>query len=183
MRHPRTTDLALFAGEDLAFFTRHRVKLHLAGCVRCRERVEKFVELREEVRRLREFPEVHWGRLAAEMKANIHLGLEAGECVSDSFRFFPAGSAWLAYAGTLALLAMAVWIGLPAPQPIPANKSAAVLAATGDAIELKQGETIFSLIHGRTGDVMLSVSAQGAMRARYLDAETGFVTVNNVYAQ
>jgi hypothetical protein len=83
----------------------------------------------------------------------------------------------------LALLAMAVWIGLPAPQPIPANKSAAVLAATGDAIELKQGETSFSLIHGRTGDVMLSVSAQGAMRARYLDAETGFVTVNNVYAQ
>jgi hypothetical protein len=184
MRHPRTTDLALFAGEDLAFFTRHQVKRHLAGCVRCRERVEKFTAMRGELRHLSEFPDVHWGRLAAEMKANIHLGLEAGECVNDSFRFFPAGSAWLAYAGTLALLAIAVWIGLPGPQPMPANPpGAAVLAATGDGIELKQGETSFSLIHGRAGDVMLSVSAQGAMRARYLDAETGFVTVNNVYAQ
>jgi len=172
----------LFAGEDLAFFARYRVERHLAGCVRCRERVEKFASLRDELRRLSEFPNVNWGRLAAEMKANIHLGLEAGECVNGSSRPFPARQAWLAFAGTLALLAVALWLGLPAPQPMPANRFA-VLAATGDGIELKQGEASFSLIHGRSGDVMLSVSAQGVMRARYLDAETGYVTVNNVYAQ
>jgi len=184
MRHPHENDLALFAGGELGYFARRRVERHLAACQACREEAGEFAGLRQEVKRLNDFPELNWGRMAAEMKANIHVGLEAAECVNGTFRFFPAGRAWPAYAGTLALLVAALWIGRPAPQMPPApGGGAAVLAATGDGIELKQGEASFSLIHGRAGDVMLSVSAQGAMRARYLDAETGNVTVNNVYVQ
>jgi hypothetical protein len=31
--------------------------------------------------------------------------------------------------------------------------------------------------------VTYSVGAQGSMRARYVDPETGYVTINNVYAE
>ncbi|MEP7353697.1 MAG: hypothetical protein ABI824_10740 [Acidobacteriota bacterium] len=88
-RHIDDFELALFASRDLPVLTRLRVALHVRGCVECREMVEAFQDGREALRGMmhrlpselgESSPE--WQRLTAEMTANIHLGLEAGECVA-----------------------------------------------------------------------------------------------------
>ena len=185
MMHPHENDLALFAGGDLGCFRRWRMERHLAGCDRCRSGVDEFSTLRTQLRDLEEMPAVHWARLAAEMKANIHLGLEAGACVPDAGpNPFSPSRAWAAYAGLLALLFVAFWVGRTVPIATPASDAdAVVLAATGNSIELKHAGSSLSLMHTRANDVTLSVSAQGAMRARYVDSATGQVTINNVYVQ
>jgi hypothetical protein len=42
---------------------------------------------------------------------------------------------------------------------------------------------MLSLMHGGSDAVTLTVSLQGAVRARWVDADTGNVTINNVYVQ
>ena len=84
MKHPDEATLALHAGGDLGLIARWRTNRHLSRCERCREEVAAFQGLREVLPDLAEMPEVPWNRLAAEMKANIRLGLAAGECVEAS---------------------------------------------------------------------------------------------------
>jgi len=36
---------------------------------------------------------------------------------------------------------------------------------------------------GNANDVIQTVGAQGSMRARYVDPDTGYLTINNVYVQ
>ena len=59
---------------------------------------------------------VHWDRLAAEMTANIHLGLEAGECIGPVRVNRPERIGWRAVtvmAGISALLMGAWWLNPP----------------------------------------------------------------------
>src|SRR5271169_6208843 len=81
MKHPNEGTLALHAGGDLGLVAGWRTERHLAKCDRCRDSLAAFSELREVLPELAEIPEVPWNRLAAEMRANIRLGLAAGECV------------------------------------------------------------------------------------------------------
>src|ERR1051326_2754986 len=92
MKHPGEETLALFAGQDLGLFARWCTRRHLDRCESCRDAAAEFSALRHEVSDLNELPGISWNRLAAEMKANIHLGLAAGECVRDTRpgRFTPA---------------------------------------------------------------------------------------------
>lgn len=83
MKHPNEADLALFAGHDLNFVSEWRIGRHVARCEQCRETADAFGSLRSDVAVLRELPaDITWNRLASEMKANIRLGLAAGECVA-----------------------------------------------------------------------------------------------------
>ncbi|MFZ0936327.1 MAG: hypothetical protein WA015_18545, partial [Bryobacteraceae bacterium] len=82
MKHPNQATLALHAGGDLGAIARWRARRHLARCAECREEIARFEQLRQFLPSLADSPELQWNRLAAEMKANIRLGLAAGECVS-----------------------------------------------------------------------------------------------------
>jgi len=90
MHHPNESDLALYAGNDLSRFARLRVDWHLRTCGKCQQEVTEFSSQRAETLRNAPEPEVNWDRLAAEMKANIRLGLEAGNvslcrrCIGDT---------------------------------------------------------------------------------------------------
>src|SRR5215831_4773166 len=81
MKHPSQATLALHAGGDLGPVARWFTERHVSHCERCREEVEAFQLTRQILPDLAEIPEIPWNRLAAEMKANIRLGLAAGECV------------------------------------------------------------------------------------------------------
>src|SRR5258708_2550279 len=81
MKHPSQETLALHSAGDLGWMARWRTARHLGGCEECRDELAGFEASREISRDLSEIPEVPWTRLAAEMKANIRLGLAAGECV------------------------------------------------------------------------------------------------------
>src|ERR1700691_1219543 len=81
MTHPNQSILALYAGQDLGWFARRRTERHLAHCQECRDEVQSFATARDNLVALDELPAISWNRLAIEMKANIRLGLAAGECV------------------------------------------------------------------------------------------------------
>jgi hypothetical protein len=185
MKHPDEADLALFAGHDLNFVSKWRIGRHVSRCEQCREAVEAFNSLRIQTAALGELPAgIAWNRLASEMKANIRLGLEAGECVAgpsvtegrSGLPLFSGLRTLLAYAALVALVVAGVWLQRPAP----VESGAAVVAATRDGIELSEGGRSLGLRYGAYGDVNYSADAKGAMGARYVDTSTGYVTVVNV---
>jgi len=192
MSHPSELSLALLAGGDLGVWARWRVRLHLSGCESCRRELEQFEFSRE---RLRSAPEelpgdVNWAPLAAEMKANIHLGLAAGECVgpvvarSARRRWHKAVILAPVVVPVVALLLIGVWVGMPRPQGAKtAWVDGTLIEATSGGIELRQGDRMLSLRHPDAGDVTYAADAKGTVRAGYVDAETGQVTIHNVYAQ
>ena len=55
--------------------------------------------------------------------------------------------------------------------------------ADGDGIQVRKGSHALRLLHPGAQNVTYTVGAQGSMRARYVDPETGYVIVNNVYAE
>ncbi|PWU08937.1 MAG: hypothetical protein C5B51_07120 [Terriglobia bacterium] len=178
----------MYAGGDLGPFARWRTDRHLAGCDRCREEVGAFAGVRDIVPDLSEIPEVPWNRLAAEMKANIRLGLAAGECVRGSeppsrHSFFSGARAAVAVASMVALLVTGLVLEHPVPRPNPFRSDGIVVQTTPDGIQVRQGGQALQLRHSGAQNVIHSVGAQGSMRARYVDPETGYVTVNNVYVE
>jgi hypothetical protein len=189
MTHPSDATLALYAGDDLGWIARRRAGHHLVRCERCRREVGAYRSLRVKMPDLEEMPGLSWGRLAGEMRANIRLGLAAGECVgTPRERLSPAPRSWfgtralVSYASIAALVAASVLLERPSPRNA-APAEGIVLAATQNGIEVKEGGQAMSLLHARAGDVIYSVEAQGSIRARYVDSETEYVTINNVYAQ
>jgi hypothetical protein len=57
------------------------------------------------------------------------------------------------------------------------------LQPTGSGIELRKGTDSFTFL-GRQGvRTDETVSAQGVIQARYINGETGSITINNVYLQ
>lgn len=185
MKHPNEAKLALHAGGDLGPVARWRARRHLARCPECREEIARFEQLRRLLPSLADSPEVHWNRLAAEMRANIRLGLAAGECVRADERA-GAGSMWSSARVGVALASVAVLLAtgvvLERPGPTVARETGVVVQATADGIQVRQGGQALGLMHSGTSReaVTYQVGAQGSVEARYVDSETGYVTVNKV---
>lgn len=133
-------------------------------------------------------PSIDWGPLAAELKANIRLGLAAGQCVAPAPQMTRPAISWRAAAVLPVLLVVVVgwWLQSWPPPAVPAARSAGprglVLTASPRAIELKQGDRAFALLLPSSAEVTFSVSGQEA-RSRYVDSETGYVTISHVYTQ
>lgn len=182
-RHPSETSLALYAGGELGRFGKWRVERHLPGCADCRKSVCEFSALRAEVASSSALPDIEWNFLAAEIKANVRLGLEAGACIE------PRPAARMAFSprvfaacASLALLAAAILIDRPAPPVAETKLAPAVLEASGIGIQVNEGEQSLMLLNTHARGVSYSASGS-AMRARYVDTDTGNVTINNVYVQ
>jgi anti-sigma factor RsiW len=182
MKHPGETTLALYAGGDLGVFARWATRRHLERCERCQEEAARFAAVRAEAARFEELPGVAWDRLAEEMRANIRLGLAAGEIVRPERA--PAPSWTRAIAASACLLALLV-AGLWLQRPAPAIHGTAgwVLENAADGVALRNGGQTLTLVNGRSSNVVYTAGAHGMVRARYVDADTGQVTINNVYAQ
>jgi hypothetical protein len=195
MRHLNEATLALHAGGDLGSFARWRAERHLTQCEQCRAELAAFAAAREITSELAEIPELPWNRLAAEMKANIRLGLAAGECVRDNaaplrdHHWFRGARAAVACASVVALLAAG--LVLERPHPSVTADNAVTLENTPDGIQMSDGVQALSLrnpLELRTGgaqSVIYSVNSQGRIGARYVDPRTGLMTINNLdlYAQ
>jgi hypothetical protein len=189
MTHPNQSILALYAGRDLGWFTRRRTEHHLAGCGQCRDEVQAFTSARGNLVAMNELPAISWNRMVIEMRANIRLGLAAGECVrggrsAGPFEWISGARALAACASVMALVAAGLFLQRPTPNAAPAVAGEnAILRATANGIELNQGGQTLSLLHVRSTDVTYSAGAQGSMRAGYVDSDTGNVTINNLYVQ
>jgi hypothetical protein len=189
MRHPHQDTLALHAGGDLGLFARWKTRRHLAQCERCRDEVEAFSSTREIVPELAEIPEISWNRLSAEMRANIRLGLEAGECVRASEPslhqrpLFTGARAVVALASVMALLVTGLMLEHPAPEIATVMvDEGIVVQAEGNGIQVgKGGQSLRLMNPGK--HATYSSDAQGSMGARSVDPETDQVTINKVYAE
>ncbi len=185
MRHPRAAVLALFAGGDLAWWRSWRLGWHLGSCERCRREVEAYRRAAATFREAAaELPAgFDWERAAAEMRANIQLGLEAGECVSKPER--AANRIRWRVAAAVASIAIVIvggwWLHLPHPR-VP-RVEAPLVESTSEGIQIRELEGSLTLLNPAAAPVMVSASAEGAMTARFVDEETGLVTVNHVYVE
>ena len=186
MSHPEPASLALFAGADLPVWSRWRIGAHVKACEECRREVEALRNQSQWIRETAvELPaEVHWASFAAEMKANIQVGLAAGQCVVTArTHYSPLGLRATATAAlaTIVLVLISGWF-LHFPRPKTLTEGV-ILSAGRTGIELKAADRALTLKHSGIEPVMVSVSLEGSMASRYVDDETGMVTINNVYVQ
>ena len=182
--HPSEQDLALLAGGDMGRLQRILPERHVRGCAEYRR-------LREDAAAM-ELPDVNWALLEAEMRANIHLGFEAGQCVKAAR---PAAWSWdprmaVALACLLVLVSAGFFLrGTKAPMqeaPVAVAHSAGsepVLESTNSGLELHVGEGSLTLLNHHGVIAHQTASARGEIRARYVDGDAGTVTINNVYLQ
>jgi hypothetical protein len=179
--------LALHAGGDLGPFRRWWTARHVARCAECREEIAGFAEMRDMLPELAELPEISWNRMAAEIKANVRLGLEAGECVRSTEIPLRRASAtgWravVAFASVMVLVGGCLVLEHPAPQPVHMAESA--VQSTSNGIQWQAGDDrMLGLMNGGAQKAVYTLDAQGSMGARYIDPETGSVTINTVYVQ
>ena len=121
--HPDPATLALLAGSDLNWFQAWRTERHVARCSDCRRRARRaYQDVRDGCPNSPGLPDLQWNRIAVEMRANIRLGLAAGECVRESTP--PATERIPLFAGARAALALArvlalVVAGLVLERPTP----------------------------------------------------------------
>ena len=203
-RHMAETDLALYAARDLPFWRAAVVRFHVRGCDQCRGLLEALRADRQELRRSADdMPaNVDWDQLAAEMTANIRVGLAAGECVTPRERkvaAIPWRPAAIA-AGVMVLLAGAWWLNIPRSDTETIGRALRDMATGGriNATQEERGPVVgasssgVELLEngGRMGieqrglePVMFSVSTQGSASARYVDQDTGQVTITATYVQ
>jgi len=185
MKHPNQETLALHAGGDLGPIAGWRARRHLARCAECREEVARFEQFRQLLPSLDDSQELHWSRLAAEMKANIRLGLAAGECVRPDDPV-GVGAIWSGARVGVALASVAVLLGISVmlvrPGPGVIREAGVVVQATADGVQVREGGQSLGLMHSGASReaVTYQVGAQGSVEARYVDSETGYVTVNKV---
>jgi hypothetical protein len=202
--HIDETDLALYASGDQSVWGALRIRLHVRRCERCRDRVEAYRADRSRVREISStMPEsVNWDRLAAEMTANIRVGLAAGECVAprarkSSFGWRPAA----AMAGLAAVLVTAWWLNMPPSTTqslgramsaimrgresvaMPIEDRGMMVEASSSGVELRENGNMLGVTQGAARPLAVSISAQGSASARYIDADTGQITITSVYAQ
>jgi len=186
MRHPDENILALHSSGDLGWFAGWRTERHLARCARCREEVSGFREMREALPEMAGLPDVPWNRIAAEMRANIRLGLAAGECVGQFAEDVPSplfgkARAVLAVAAVFTLLVTGLVLERPSPSGATAREPVAM--AIDNGIEMRAGDQGFGLMHAGARNVITTVSAEGTMGARYVDPQSGYVTMTKVYVE
>ena len=204
MKHPLTTDLALYATGDLSLETRARTWLHVRSCHDCRAQVDAFqLDQQRWSDTADELPPgVNWDRLASEMKANIRVGLAAGECVSNSAEA-PRVPTWnwkpiAAVAALLVVFTGAWMMNLPSTDVatiqrawtravtgkagIPVDQGP-VVAASPAGIEFRENGAALGVSTGDAPPVAVSVSFSGSASAHYVDDDTGQVTIATVYTQ
>jgi hypothetical protein len=186
MNHPRENDLALLAGGEAGRIRRFLLDRHVRTCADCQETIGEYRELRAGLAGV-ELPDLNWNFLAADMRANIRLGLEAGACVRTPpiFRRWNLRPA-IALASLLLFVVAGEFLRDARPhRPAAADSATPVLASTGLGIEISKGanNSLTLLNHHGNAVVNQTVSAQGEIGAGYIDGETGSVTINNVYLQ
>jgi hypothetical protein len=148
MTHPKEQDLALYATGDTGFVDKIQLTRHLRACDECLQTVQEYRSLSAELSDL-DLDLANWDSLAAEMKANIHVGLEAGACVRKPqtvrpLNFFNTRMA-VATASLLTLAAAALLLKQP-KFAAPAAATTTVMASQQSVKVDSEGVTITNVI-------------------------------------
>jgi hypothetical protein len=184
--HPAETELALYAGGDLPWFRQWRTERHVHRCSECQQSAAEYSELRAAPATV---TGLNWNRVASEMKANIRLGLSAGECVGGRLapRNVVSGSRLILAGGLLCVLvAVGAYLSRPNLHPGVSSRitSGTVLEAAESGIQVRGvRQTLRILNPATTRNVVYTVGAQAELQARSLDPATGNVAIVHVYGE
>ncbi|MBV9760295.1 MAG: hypothetical protein JO340_07025 [Acidobacteriaceae bacterium] len=199
--HPRAEILALYATGDLPWRLRWRTRSHVRRCGDCEQQALLFRSARAELKREAETETLtgfeaiaDLGRLEREMLGNIAVGVAAARCIDNAGRTRGLFSKGALAAALMALFAAGWLTHIPKEETAQLTASArrvfgwerpqasgTVLRTMPDGIAVRaQGATLM-MMHPRSA--VVSVSGASAVEARYVDEETGQVTITNVYGQ
>lgn len=177
---------ALLATGDASWWQRIRARWQSAPKDARDE--EEFRQIRAGMSAFQDLPPYFaWDTLAREMKANILLGVEAGEIVRPRRLHAPIGlRAGLAMAALTLLMISGYWWQMPHRWRASRPDAQAVLqAAPGQLgvgqVGVENQESGFALVFQSSAGNSLVSGASGAVRADYVDSETGQLTVAHVY--
>jgi hypothetical protein len=176
--------------------------MHVRRCEECGSRVEAFradrLKLQESSSDLPDG--LDWEALSAEMTANIRVGLAAGECVAPRTRkvaAWPWRPAAVA-AGVTGLVMAAWWLNMPFADTealgrvmhsiahggriaLPPEERGTVVEASFSGVQLRANGSRLGIEQTGLTPVTFSVNTQGSGSARYVDDDTGQVTITSVY--
>ncbi len=200
--HPSSELLALYGSSDLPLLDRWKIRRHLARCENCERQQAIFrasaIELKRQAatETLTGFEAIaDWSRLEREMEGNIVVGLDASRCIEKK-RAPRALLLKFSAAGGMALLFVLGWI-----THVPAEQSSRLYTAVRGAFGSHpnrdyQGPILKSLPEGivvgspessltimHPPSAVVSASGAAGVEARYVDDETGQVTITDVYGQ
>ena len=170
--HPAASRLELYACGDLGGLSAWRTQRHVRGCAECRGEVARLRRFWQSVDWSLDLPESHWKALAGEMRANIRVGLAAGQCVDTAKTLRPGRLPLVAALASVLLVAAAgAWL----------HQGVAPIAAPPQAAA--ERADVLDFVNGVPQASIRTVSASGEMRSRYVDRESDGVTIVDVYAK
>jgi hypothetical protein len=199
--HPALEILSLYAAGDLPLFLRLRTATHVNECAACEQQVLSFRSTKAELRReagaqiLTGFEAiVDWQALESDMLGNIRVGVAAARCIQKVGRTrkwagrlaWAAGMTALFIAGWLTrvppddnqriLTALRRAVGLDQPQFY-----GTIVRSTPDGIAVRTQTATLTILHPQSA--VISMSSPSSVTARYVDDDSGQVTITNVYGQ
>ena len=200
--HPGLAVLSLYASGDLPWREMWGLRRHVHRCEACEQRVAEYVAARAELRReaqsetLTAFEAIaDWSVLEREMLGNIAVGVAAARAIDHGRRGRSLLLKSAVVAGILVLL-VAGWIThIPTAQTMHLVTSfrqiigmverpqyaGAQLRSTSDGIAVHAQGATLTIMHPPSA--VITSAGPSAVAARYVDEETGEVTITKVYAQ
>ncbi len=200
--HPSSEVLALYSSADLPLLDRLRIRRHLSRCEDCEKQFALFRASTVEFKRLAATETltgfeaiVDWTRLEREMEGNITVGLDASRCIEKQ-RASRGLLVKFSAAAAMLLLFVLGWVThVPAEQSVrlyaavrsafsgnhPREYQGPILRSIPDGIIVGSQDSSLTILH--PASAVVSVSGTSAVEARYVDDETGQVTITDVYGQ
>jgi hypothetical protein len=198
--HPSLHALALYSRGDVGWAARWKIGRHVHGCADCEEQVLHFRSVNAELKREAECQvltgfeaSTDWVRLEREMIGNIAVGVAASRCIEKvgRGRLLTGRGAWLTVG--LAVLFLVGWftnipseqrhhltasirrsMGLEVPQI-----AGTIVRTTPEGIAVRAQGATLTILHPPSA--VISLAGRSSLGARFVDEETGEVTITNVY--
>jgi hypothetical protein len=203
MHHPAVSQLAQIAGNDLPRLQAWSIQRHLRRCNGCAVYVDGIRSACEELRREAESRTLtayeaiaDMADVEREMAGNIRVGLAAARCVETIETRHPGRKlAWLATGLSIVFIA-GWWTHVPSDETrglidrlerwaqgvAPANRApGTVMHSLPGGIAVRSQGLTLTMRHPRSA--IVSVAGSGVMEARFVDDDTGQVTISSVYGQ
>lgn len=199
--HPGIEILSLYSAGDLPFVLRFRTGRHVRHCAECERQVLSMQSAKAELRRqahgeiLTGFEAIaDWQALEADMLGNIRVGVAASRCIENVGRTrnwtsrlaWGVGMAALFSAGWMARIpsednqrivsALRRVVGLEQPY-----SAGTVVRSTPEGIAVRAQGATLTILHPHSA--VVSMSGPSSVTARYVDDDSGQVTITSVYGQ
>ena len=199
--HPAPELLALYSNRDVPLLTGWRLKSHISRCAECEHQFLLFRSATAELKReaaaetLTAFEAVaDWSRIEREMLGNIGVGVAAARCIQKVghkktwlMRAAIAAGMTAVFAGGWAThipgnegrRLLSSLRGIVSREHVPSPES--VVQTTSEGIAVRSQGVTLTILHPRTA--VVSLSGNSSLEARYVDENTGQLTITNVYGQ